>query len=225
MNSIIVNKFSFLKKIYYYLPFSVQAKISEFVFKPQFAKDVIKSKGVKTYYGKCSFGTGTRIAGYSIFANVTVGNYTVFAEGFRTLAFKHDYEAFSINSELPNLIPEIKKRYHSIDKLQPGISNYNQTIIGNDVWIGEYVTVKGGVTIGDGAVIAARSVVTHDVPPYAIVGGTPAKFIKWRFDEEKIELMQKIKWWNWSKEKIYENYERLCAFDSSLEKECENDYE
>lgn len=222
MISSIVKKLSFLKRIYYHLPFFIQAKISEIVFKPEFAKDVIKSKGIKTYYGKCSFGTGTRIAGNSIFANVTVGNYTVFAEGFRTLAFRHDYEAFSINSELPNLIPNIKKRYHSLEEIQPRISNYDQTIIGNDVWIGEYVTVRGGITIGDGAVIAARSVVTHDVPAFAIVGGVPAHFIKWRFDEEKIELMKKIKWWNWSKEKICENYEKLCTFDSSLEAECEN---
>lgn len=213
---------SFFKKIYYQLPFSLQAKISEMVFKPQFASDVIKSKGVKTYYGKCSFGTGTRIAGNSIFANVTVGNYTMFAEGFRMLFFRHDYEAFTVNSELPNLIPNIKKMHGKTNTLQPGITNYPQTNIGSDVWIGEYVTVRGGVTIGDGAVIAARSVVTRDVPPYAIVGGIPAKFIKWRFDEEKIELMKKIEWWNWSKEKICENYERLCEFDSSLGNECEN---
>ena len=99
---------------------------------------------------------------------------------------------------------------------EPKIINYSQTIIGNDVWIGEFVTVKGGIRIGDGAVIAARSVVTHDVPPFAIVAGVPARFVKWRFDKEKIELMQEIKWWDWDKEKIARNYERLCRFDGTL---------
>ena len=75
-------------------------------------------------------------------------------------------------------------------------------IIGNDVWIGYEAVVLSGVTIGDGAVIGCRAVVTKDIPPYTIVGGVPAKPIRKRFDEETIKELQKIKWWDWTEEKI-----------------------
>lgn len=75
-------------------------------------------------------------------------------------------------------------------------------IIGNDVWIGYEAVILSGVTIGDGAVIGCRAVVTKDVPPYTIVGGVPAKPIRKRFDEEIIKELQKIKWWDWPEEKI-----------------------
>ncbi|THE11036.1 CatB-related O-acetyltransferase [Bacillus timonensis] len=70
-------------------------------------------------------------------------------------------------------------------------------VIGSDVWIGANVTILKGVTIGDGAVIAAGAVVTKDVEPYSIVGGVPAKFIKYRFDEDTIKRLLEIKWWNY----------------------------
>lgn len=75
-------------------------------------------------------------------------------------------------------------------------------IIGNDVWIGYEAVILPGVTIGDGAAIGCRAVVTKDVPPYTIVGGVPAKPIRKRFDEETIKELQKIKWWDWPEEKI-----------------------
>ena len=75
-------------------------------------------------------------------------------------------------------------------------------IIGNDVWIGYEAVILSGVTIGDGAVIGCRAVITKDIPPYTIVGGVPAKPIRKRFDEETIKELQKIKWWDWPEEKI-----------------------
>lgn len=75
-------------------------------------------------------------------------------------------------------------------------------IVGNDVWIGTRATILSGVTIGDGAVVAAGSVVSKNVPPYAIVAGNPAKFVKYRFSEEIIAAMCKIRWWDWSIEMI-----------------------
>lgn len=90
------------------------------------------------------------------------------------------------------------------------------TTIGNDVWIGWGVLIKGGVTIGNGAVIGARSVVTKDVPPYAVVAGVPAKVIKYRFEQEKIDLLQQLQWWDWDIDRIYENLDRLKNFDPTL---------
>lgn len=77
-------------------------------------------------------------------------------------------------------------------------------VIGNDVWIGSGAMVFSGVKIGDGAVIGARTIVTKDVPPYAVVVGTPAKILKYRFSEKQISDLLRIQWWNWSIEKINE---------------------
>lgn len=83
--------------------------------------------------------------------------------------------------------------------------NKGNIIIGNDVWIGYEAVILAGITIGDGAIIGARAVVTKDVPPYTIVGGVPAKPIKKRFPEETISALLEIQWWNWSEERIARN--------------------
>ena len=81
--------------------------------------------------------------------------------------------------------------------------------IGNDVWIGYEAVILAGVTVGDGAVVGTRAVVTKDVPPYTVVGGVPAKPIKRRFSEERIDQLLKMRWWDWSEEKIAENIEAI----------------
>lgn len=80
--------------------------------------------------------------------------------------------------------------------------NKGDIIIGNDVWIGFEAIVMAGVRIGDGAIVAARAVVTHDVPPYTIVGGVPAKVIRKRFDDKVIQKLVTLKWWEWPIGKI-----------------------
>ena len=87
--------------------------------------------------------------------------------------------------------------------------NKGNIIIGNDVWIGYEAVILAGVTIGDGAIIGTRAVVTKDVPPYTIVGGVPAKPIKKRFSEEIISKLLDIQWWNWSDEKIAKNIKAI----------------
>ena len=80
--------------------------------------------------------------------------------------------------------------------------NKGDIVIGNDVWIGYEAVIMAGVHIGDGAIIAARAVVTKDVPPYTIVGGTPAKEIRKRFDAEVIQQLLMLKWWDWSTDEV-----------------------
>lgn len=80
--------------------------------------------------------------------------------------------------------------------------NKGDIVIGNDVWIGYEAVILSGVHIGDGAIIGTRAVVTKDVPPYTIVGGVPAKEIRKRFDDETIQRLQRLKWWNWASDKI-----------------------
>ena len=83
--------------------------------------------------------------------------------------------------------------------------NRGDIVIGSDVWIGYEAAVLSGVTIGDGAIIGARAVVTKDVPPYTIVGGVPARHIRRRFDEETIARLMALRWWEWPYERIKEN--------------------
>lgn len=90
------------------------------------------------------------------------------------------------------------------------------TVLGNDVWIGRECVIMPGVKIGDGAIVAACSVVTGDIPPYTVFGGNPARFIKQRFDEELTSLLLQFRWWNLAPEALVEVLPMLC--DPNLEK-------
>ncbi len=94
--------------------------------------------------------------------------------------------------------------------------NKGDLVIGNDVWIGYNATLMAGITVHDGAIIAANSTVTKDVEPYAIVGGNPAAVIRKRFSVEKIRELLAIKWWDWDIEKITRNVNILTGSDISM---------
>lgn len=93
-----------------------------------------------------------------------------------------------------------------------------QIIIGNDVFIGANVTILDGISIGDGAIIGANSIVNKDVAPYSIVGGCPAKLIRYRFNEEQIEKLLTLKWWNWNFEKLKVIEKSIFDIDTFLKK-------
>lgn len=92
-------------------------------------------------------------------------------------------------------------------------SSKGNIVIGNDVWMGREAVILPGVKIGDGAIIGAQSVVTHDVPPYSVVAGNPARFIRRRFNDEIVYLLLKIRWWEWPIEKITEHLDFLVHGD------------
>lgn len=97
--------------------------------------------------------------------------------------------------------------------------NKGDIVIGNDVWIGYDAAIMAGVTIGDGAIIGTRAVVTKDVEPYSIVGGVPAKEIRKRFSADVIEKLQSLQWWNWSRDKIQKSLNAIQSGDiGALEK-------
>lgn len=89
--------------------------------------------------------------------------------------------------------------------------NKGDITIGNDVWIGYEAIILSGVTIGDGAIIGTRAVVTQDVPPYTIVGGVPAKPIRRRFDDATIDALLHLRWWDWPREKLAQNIAAIQA--------------
>lgn len=108
------------------------------------------------------------------------------------------------------------------EKATPALTDLplkGDTVIGNDVWIGQNVTVMPGVHIGDGAIIAANSTVTKDIPAYHIAGGNPCRILKKRFEGELIQHLLTIKWWDWPSEKLFDNLEILCSGDLSKIKE------
>ena len=154
-----------------------------------------------------------KIGNGSQIVNTSVGRYT------------YIYESSAVNTKIGSfcsIAPEtvIGGGTHPIDwvstspvfyrgsnVLKTNFSNnffeeYVDTVIGNDVWIGSKCLVKAGVTIGNGAVIGMGSVVTHDVPPYEVWAGNPARFIKKRFDDETVSKLQRSKWWEMSDEEL-----------------------
>ena len=94
------------------------------------------------------------------------------------------------------------------------------TVVGNDVWLGYDSLIMPGVKIGDGAIVASRSVVTRDVPPYAIVGGNPARVIRARFDAATIMALLEIRWWDWDAARITRNLAAICGTDITRLRNC-----
>jgi len=164
---------------------------------------------------------GTYVHSGAYLSHISIGRYCRIAKNFKYICLYPDsYTHFSnytaVQFTTLAMAQNKKIDFYSKETLQ---SEGTHCTIGSDVWIGENVTILGNVTIGDGAVIGAESVVTKNVAPFSVVAGVPAKFIKYRYDNDKIELMQKLQWWNWSLEKIYANYDRLCRFDTTLLKD------
>lgn len=147
-------------------------------------------------------GSYSYIGRNSIVQNTTIGKFCSIANDVFIGLGKHPAHHFSTS-------PLFYKRKNilDIDLITDDLAfnEYEKIFIGNDVWIGARAIILDGVTIGHGAIIAANSVVTKDVPPYAIVGGVPAKILKYRFGDKKIEKLLKSKWWENSLENINSN--------------------
>lgn len=160
---------------------------------------------------KSRIGHHTYINNNTQLGHTTIGAYCSIADHVRTCFGSHPTSVFV--STHPSFYYNTKKElgysFSDIPITSTNVYKYAKekyvVAIGNDVWIGSHVLIMDGVTIGDGAVVGAGAVVTKDVPPYAIVGGVPAKIIRYRFPEKMIQQLLDIQWWNKSHEWISNN--------------------
>lgn len=125
--------------------------------------------------------------------NTIIGNFTSIANNVVIGGATHPMEWVGMSPVFYSGRDSVKKKFTYFDLESP-----KDTLVGNDVWIGRSAIIISGVNIGDGSVIGAGSVVTKDVPPYAIVAGNPARVIRFRFDKITIERLVKISWWNFN---------------------------
>lgn len=202
------------------MPFSIDEPTIIFVdLLYQSEKYPLACVGQDTYMWRGTINTGieyTLYMGYTTH-NIQIGKFNSLAEGIEF--------CLGINHAYSNLCMGFSRLFANNVEDLPLISEYNQKgqiIIQNDVWIGHNCTIMPGVTIHNGAVVAANSHVVSDVPPYAIVGGNPAKIIKFRFSKELIDKLLTIQWWNWSNDEIKNNFK---YFNEDIEKFCDTFYE
>lgn len=127
-------------------------------------------------------------------------NVEIFLGGSHRMDWVSTFPFVKFYSELNYLVEEF------------GVTNGDVTI-GNDVWLGRDCKIMSGVTIGDGAVVATGAIVTHDIPPFAIVGGIPAKVIRYRFDKATIDALLESQWWYWPENEIRKITPLLCTAD------------
>lgn len=168
------------------------ARIADMVNKPRYTADHRRYRGHRI--GAFTYGT-PKIYQWDDRTRLTIGKHCSIAKGVSILLggeHRTDWVTTYPFNQFFREAEEIEGHPHS----------KGDVTIGNDVWIGMGATILSGVTIGDGAVIAARSLVTRNVPPYAIVGGNPARVIRSRFPVDVVRRLQAIAWWDWPIEKI-----------------------
>lgn len=173
------------------IPLKIFTKVSIFsvIYKSHVHKNSAILSGTRFYDSEIN--NYSYIGRNCLIVSTKIGKYCSISDNCNIGLAKHHIDWVS-TSPIFNGERNIFKDNYSNKKYQP----YSNTIIGNDVWIGINALIKTGITIGDGAIIGAGSIVTKDVPPYAIVAGNPAKIIRYRFTEEQIKNLLKMKWWD-----------------------------
>ena len=160
-----------------------------------------------------SLGDYTYVAPYSIVFNAKIGKFCCIGPEVRIGLGMHPTRAFvSSHPAFFSLEKQCGMTFSDAQYFQ----EHAPITIGHDVWLGSRVTVADGVTIGTGAIVAAGAVVVKDVPPYAVVGGVPARIIRYRFSEEQIAWLLSFEWWNKSDAWLAANYKKLHSIDALM---------
>jgi len=217
MRNIFRNSFSVWLKRFLYRLFTLYENRSNrlIIGSGSSVKDV--RFGVSNYiYDRCivsssSLGNFTYIASGSIVTKVKIGSFCSIGPECRIGLGMHPTRDFV--STHPAFFSTLKQSGVTFSD-EDYFEEFASISIGNDVWLGSRVTVVDGVSIGDGAVIGAGAVVTKNVPPYAVVGGVPAQVLRYRFSDEDISFLLKIKWWEWEIEFLRSNFKSFHSIKS-----------
>lgn len=175
--------------------------------------------GDNTYLSGTSLGYGSFVGFGCEFSNCKIGRYCSIGSNIRVVSATHPVNGF-ISTHPAFFSDTYWFHYVKESKFKEHLTNNEgfECTIGNDVWIGDNVLVRGGSKIGDGAIIAMGSVVLHDVPPYTIVAGVPAKEIRKRFPDEIIDKLQTIQWWDKPTEWIGTNADDFADVEQFISK-------
>ena len=174
--------------------------------------------GDRTIFYTSKMGAYSYVGVDNFFAHTKIGRYSSIGNHIKVVALTHPTHGVSTHPAFYSADYE-GRAYVDTNKETEVLKTQDgwQCEIGNDVWIGSHVLIKGGVKIGDGAVVAMGSVVTKDVPPYSIVGGVPAKVIKYRFDDDTITKLMQIQWWDKDQEWIKKYADKFMDVNSFLD--------
>lgn len=191
---------------------------SSVLFNPNTILDGNNKVGAGTNIKNSKIGRYTFIGRKNALNNVEIGKFCSIGSNVQVITATHPSKNFvSTHPVFFSTSCQAAKTFVKNDIFEEHLSvDGRNLIVGNDVWIGHNVTFLGGLRIGDGAIIGANALVTKDVPPYAIVGGVPAKIIRYRFTEDQIKLLRDYKWWDKNDTWLEQHAEQFVSVESFI---------
>lgn len=196
-------------------PYPIEKTTKALIFLKNFITNPNISVGDYTYYAgrdpAANFETENVM--FALTSKLTIGKFCQLAYGTKFLLSDANHQMSGFSAFPFFIFGKMGEGCPEWEQYELSLPNKGDTVIGNDVWFGHESLIMPAVKVGDGAIVGARAVVTKDVPPYAIVGGNPAKIIRKRFSDKIIDQLLEIRWWDWDYAKITRNIPSIVGAD------------